>query len=541
VGGTGQTNTNKFLNSGIAISQGTSGVFTLTKGDGTTDTTTITKAKLGLSYTDGADVTGDNTANDVTNVNGTAASTVQGGAARATAGLTSTGDVNRAVPTGKGGTGQTNTNKFLNSDLGITLDGTNITLTKAGDTNSTDTVPGALKNSTIAIDATTGVITGITGDGIAIRNDKTTATQVGLGNVDNTSDADVVLAARAATTATDVGLGNVDNANTATILAGNLTGTVNGTAVATIKSGAAAGATANQDTTTSILAGNLTGTVNGTAVATIKSGAAAGATANQDSTSAIRAGTTAANVGLGNVTNESKSTMFAAPTFTGTVSGVSKAHVGLSQVDNTSDATILAGNLTGTVNGTAVATIKSGAAAGATANQDSTASILAGDLTGSVNGTAVATIKSGAALGASSNQDSTTSIRAGTTATDVGLGSVPNVDMRNASNITSGTIPIARTPTTVRNTNISFSRPSTGTLRLNNGSNNDITLTAADAQITSDANGINVASVRKATHNGTAINSSGNVTSSMSVASGGSIVVGNITIDGTNGRILITD
>jgi hypothetical protein len=47
---------------------------------------------------------------------------------------------------------------------------------------------------------------------------------------------------------------------------------------------------------------------------------------------------TATQVGLGNVTNESKATMFASPTFTGTVSGVTKSMVGLGNVDNTSDA-----------------------------------------------------------------------------------------------------------------------------------------------------------------------------------------------------------
>ena len=57
------------------------------------------------------------------------------------------------------------------------------------------------------------------------------------------------------------------------------------------------------------------------------------------------------------------------------------------------------GDVTGTVNGTAAGTIKTGAAAGATANQDSTATILGGNLTGSVDGTAVATVKSGAADG----------------------------------------------------------------------------------------------------------------------------------------------
>lgn len=52
-----------------------------------------------------------------------------------------------------------------------------------------------------------------------------------------------------------------------------------------------------------ILGGNLTGTINSVAVATVTSGAALGATANQDSTSDIQSGTTAANVGLGNVEN----------------------------------------------------------------------------------------------------------------------------------------------------------------------------------------------------------------------------------------------
>jgi hypothetical protein len=46
---------------------------------------------------------------------------------------------------------------------------------------------------------------------------------------------------------------------------------------------------------------------------------------------------TKSKVGLGNVDNESKATMFSSPTFTGTVSGVTKSHVGLGSVDNTAD------------------------------------------------------------------------------------------------------------------------------------------------------------------------------------------------------------
>jgi hypothetical protein len=45
-------------------------------------------------------------------------------------------------------------------------------------------------------------------------------------------------------------------------------------------------------------------------------------------------------LGLGNVTNESKATMFASPTFTGTVSGVTATHVGLGNVTNESKGTM---------------------------------------------------------------------------------------------------------------------------------------------------------------------------------------------------------
>jgi hypothetical protein len=64
---------------------------------------------------------------------------------------------------------------------------------------------------------------------------------------------------------------------------------------------------------------------------------------------------TATDVSLGNVTNESKATMFASPTFTGTVSGVSKTHVGLGNVTNESKATMFASpTFTGTVSSSAV-------------------------------------------------------------------------------------------------------------------------------------------------------------------------------------------
>ena len=69
-------------------------------------------------------------------------------------------------------------------------------------------------------------------------------------------------------------------------------------------------------------------------------------------------------------------------------SGTTKANVGLGNVDNDSTATILGGNLTGSVDGTAVGTIKSGAAAGATANQSTNAQIVQTLFTASTSVTA---------------------------------------------------------------------------------------------------------------------------------------------------------
>jgi len=59
---------------------------------------------------------------------------------------------------------------------------------------------------------------------------------------------------------------------------------------------------------------------------------------------------TATQVNLGNVTNESKATMFTSPTFTGTVAGVTATHVGLGNVTNESKATMFTSpTFTGTV------------------------------------------------------------------------------------------------------------------------------------------------------------------------------------------------
>ena len=118
-------------------------------------------------------------------------------------------------------------------------------------------------------------------------------------------------------------------------------------------------------------AGNVTGKVNNVVVSNVYT------TSNKPSKS---------DVGLGNVTNESKSTMFASPTFTGTPSGISKSHVGLGNVGNTSVADIRSG------------VTKSDVGLGNVENF-SKASILSGTFTGDIGGTSAADIKSKAVAG----------------------------------------------------------------------------------------------------------------------------------------------
>jgi hypothetical protein len=89
-----------------------------------------------------------------------------------------------------------------------------------------------------------------------------------------------------------------------------------------------------------------------------------------------------------------------------------------------------------------------------------------------------------------------------------------------------------------------------GTPRFDLGdpSGNNLQWNGTSLSVTGTINIENPADVRTdinvadgATNNGSTVNTSGNIAGSMTMLSGGSIVVGNITIDGTNSRILITD
>ena len=120
------------------------------------------------------------------------------------------------------------------------------------------------------------------------------------------------------------------------------TGTVSGITAAMV----GLGNVTNESKATMFNNPTFTGTVSGILISAESVGL--GNVTNQSKTTMFNnptftgtvGGITKAMVGLGNVTNESKATMFTSPTFTGTVSGVTATHVGLGNVTNESKATM---------------------------------------------------------------------------------------------------------------------------------------------------------------------------------------------------------
>ena len=198
-----------------------------------------------------------------------------------------------------------------------------------------------------------------------------TKTHVGLGNVDNTTDAAKPVSTAQATaiglkanlasptftgtvagvTKAMVGLGSVDNTadsakpvSTAGTNALNLKLNINGDNVVSGSSQISFNGITDKPT---LISGSSQVSISSSQISDVAAFSQSGTYAS------LRAqATTAGDVGLGNVTNESKATMFTTPTFTGTVSGVTSAHVGLGNVINESKATMFASpTFTGTVGG----------------------------------------------------------------------------------------------------------------------------------------------------------------------------------------------
>jgi hypothetical protein len=199
-------------------------------------------------------------------------------------------------------------------------------------------------------------------------------------------------------------------------------------------------------TFTGNLTGNVTGNVSGNA-GTVTNGVVTTSSYTDPSWLTI----SATKVGLGNVTNESKATMFTSPTFTGTVSGVTKAMVGLGNVDNTSDANkpvstaqqtalnlkanLASPTFTGTVSGITAAMV---GAEPVNANIQSHISS-----TSNPHGVTVGQIGAEPANANIQAHISSTSNPHSVTATQVGLGNVTNhAQIRKLASSTNGNVPV---------------------------------------------------------------------------------------------------
>ena len=215
---------------------------------------------VGLSgVVNNADVTSANTANNTSNVGNQSVANAQTAVARANAGLNSSGDVVRAVSTTYGGTGHgTDTGAYYNGSMSISTSGNAITLGRGSysGTSITGLGQGLVGLSGVANNAD------VTGSNTAYdtaRVNGTTASTVRSGAASGaTANQDSTSTIRNGVTKSMVGLGSVPNYTAATMMAQNHTGTLNGVAASTVTSGAASGATANQDSTASIRNGVTT-------------------------------------------------------------------------------------------------------------------------------------------------------------------------------------------------------------------------------------------------------------------------------------------
>ena len=201
--------------------------------------------------------------------------------------------------------------------------------------------------ATLASPTFTGTVSGVS------------STMVGLGNVTNESKTTMFTDPNftgnvSGVTKANVGLSNATNESKATMFTDpTFTGTMAGTFSGTVQN---TFSITNSGSSDYVFAGdakfftaNTNQLTNGAGFAPLASPTFTGTVSGVSSTM----------VGLGNVTNESKSSMFTDPNFSGNVTGVTKANVGLSNATNESKATMFTDpTFTGTMAGTFGGTVQ---------------------------------------------------------------------------------------------------------------------------------------------------------------------------------------
>ena len=241
-----------------------------------------------------------------------------------------TSDVTGDLPISEGGTGAS-TAEDARSNLGVDAAGTDNStdVTLAGTRNYITISGQTITRNVIDISDDTNLAvsdtTGQTGINLTLSGDTISGVVSGLETTSDVTFNDVTVSGNLTVsgTTTTVNSNTVNIGDNIIVLNSDETGTPSQNGGIEIERGTSTNSTLLWDESNDYWVAGLAGSevqialVNGTY-------------------SGLRAqATTAGDVGLGNVTNESKATMFSSPTFTGTVGGVTKSHVGLANVENT--------------------------------------------------------------------------------------------------------------------------------------------------------------------------------------------------------------